>query len=495
MPLIKLNKYIIITLILLATILSLGAWSITDYYVGSNIPVVGARNTGMGFTGVYDNFSPMSISLNPANLLLMNEYYGITIGGMFTRNEDNRSIPLYNSFDAYIDDATINSNINIFDNYGFSQYGRLNSDNIKAGIGLHYLPVVSFKGKYYEEVRNNRGSDNDLYPEIIAFNQIDNKGALNALGVTLGGGYKIKDDSSIQIGLTINNINGTSESNKSIKWSGKAMELLISSPSYSSLNRNVFPDSVFIHKSEMSGIQLKLGSAFQVNNRLGIGLAYSMKSKFDRDTDIKSIYGPDTLAIATSVANLPTVVTYNSIDDTYVLPSRMRIGFNYQPRNIMRTYFNAEIENTAWKDVNKLFENSWDIYVGVEHSVTNRIPLRLGFQSATEWQVNPDYINLTSDGLPMLEVTKIITPSITAGSSVNLRKNVTLDIGLSFSWRDYQALDMFRDGYYNDKTYTGLVDYVLWPRPYIYPKDRGWENPDKIRETFTRITTSLTWIW
>ena len=35
-------------------------------------------------------------------------------------------------------------------------------------MGAYYKPVSSFDANYYEEVRNNRNTDNDVYPEKIA---------------------------------------------------------------------------------------------------------------------------------------------------------------------------------------------------------------------------------------------------------------------------------------------------------------------------------------
>ncbi len=493
MPLNKLRKPIFILFAMLLIVINLCAWSVSDYYLGNTSPVFSARNMGMGNTGVYDSFSPMAVFINPANLSMLDGKVGLTVNGLFTRNEDNRSIPLYNSFDAFLDDATYSNNINLYDDYGFAGYGKIKFNNYVAGLGIHYLPMINFKGDYNEEIRNNRNSDDDGYPEIIALNEINNAGNINALGFTLSSGMKFDNDKEAQIGITINTLDGQSEIQKSIRWTEWAIQQSIEQVSS---HRNVLPDSVYTNKSDLKGSQIKIGTAIKLNHRFGIGIAYSPKSKFDRDSDIRIVYGPDTtMAIPSTSTNLLPVITNTTIKDKYILPSRFRVGFNYQPRNIMRTYFNAEVEYTTWTDVSNLFEDSWDLHVGVEHAVNNRIPLRLGFQAITEWQAMPNYSLLTTDGLPTIDATKIITPSISAGSSVLLRKNLVLDIGLSFSWREYQALDMFRDGFYDDRIHTGMTSYILWPNSHIMPTDRGWENPDKVRESFTQISTGLTWSW
>lgn len=492
MSLHKSVKPLLITFVLLLASLSLSAWSVGDFYLGNRTPSFSARSLGMGNTGVFDTFSPFSLYLNPANVTMMNGRAGLTVDGLFTRNEDNRSLPLYNSFDTFIDDATYSSNINLFDDYGFGGYYKLSlNDKFKFGAGLNYLPIVNFKGVYDEQVRNNRGSDNDGYPEIIAKNMIDSNGRLNALNLSLGGGLALNADSQINLGIGLSSLSGSIDYEKSIKWSEWAMQQSINSPA---LRRNVLPDSVYTNKSDLSGLQFSAGTSIKIGSRLGLGISFVAGTELDRDNEIRIAFGPDTtMAIPSTSVNMPTAVTDTLIADKYTLPFRVRFGFNYEPRNIMKTYFNAELEYVSWSEVSKLFKDSWDIHVGVEHKVTNRIPMRLGFQSQTEWQALPDYFKLDEEGRPTLEAIKIITPSITAGSSFNVMKNVDLDIGLSFSWREYQALDLFTDSFYNDRQHTSMTSYLLWPNSYIYPTDRGWDNADKVRESFTHLSAGLTW--
>lgn len=493
MPLNNTYKHLFLLAGLLITTINLCAWSVSDYYLGNPTISLSPRNAGMGNTGVFDAYSPFTMSINPANVTNYNGKLGFGTTGLFTRNEDSRSLPLYNSFDAFIDDATYSSNINLYDDWSFAGYGKYRFNKLSTAFGIHYLPVVNFKGDYDEEVRNNRNSDNDTYPEIIAINKINNNGKLNALGFTIGGGWDFGPDLNAQLGVTLNNLSGKSEVEKSIKWSNWAMQQSINLvPS----RRNMLKDSLYTNVADLSGTQLKIGTAWKLNSRIGIGIAHTFKSEMDRDSNIRIVYGPDTtMVIPSTSVNLPTTITSNQVKDKYILPSKTRVGFTFYPRNIMKTQFNAEVEYVQWTDLCNQFDDSWNMHFGVEHSVTNRMPLRLGFQSITEWQAYPDYNNLTSTGKPTVEVTKIITPAITAGSSVELVKNVVLDFGLSFSWREYQALDMFRDGYYNDKIHTGMTSYILWPNSFITPTDRKWDNPDKVRESFTQISTGITWTW
>ena len=60
---------------------------------------------------------------------------------------------------------------------------------LRIGIGAYYQPLLSFDGDYKEEIRNNRNTDNDNYPEKIAVNTIENAGVLNQASGVLSLGF------------------------------------------------------------------------------------------------------------------------------------------------------------------------------------------------------------------------------------------------------------------------------------------------------------------
>ena len=175
----------------------LSAWSITDTYFGNKIIAMGARNQAMGGIGVFDDMRPSGFSINPANLTLMDITVGLEGSALLNRDEDNRSVPLYNSFDAYIDDAVYVSNINFFYDYalaGFASYDVIENGRIGLGISPSFL--LSFEGIYEEEIRNNRNTDYDKYADKLAVNMIENKGTLNQFDNVLSLGYELGDEVS-----------------------------------------------------------------------------------------------------------------------------------------------------------------------------------------------------------------------------------------------------------------------------------------------------------
>lgn len=487
-------KSIIITLALLLAVAVLSAWSITDTYFGNKIIAMGARNQAMGGIGVFDDMRPSGFSINPANLTLMDITVGLEGSALLNRDEDNRSVPLYNSFDAYIDDAVYVSNINFFYDYalaGFASYDVI--ENGRIGLGISHRPLLSFEGIYEEEIRNNRNTDYDRYAEKLAVNMIENKGTLNQFDNVLSLGYELGDEVSLNAGMAYLVLDGYAKSAKTIRWTPEAYNLLrennISDP------EDVLPDYTLTENVNYSGNRLKFGTAVRLNKILGFGVTYTEKTELDRKGKTREI---NEECLAWDASDEST-----DIDEKYLLPSELRVGFNYQPRNIMRTWFNMDVELVKWSQMGKNYDDQYNFYVGVEHHVTNRLPLRLGFNTVNSYFRSSELVTGDLDDNPstpdetimVYTPTKYISPAITAGSSVNISKSFTFDLAIAYTWREYQALDLFMDTYYDDTHYTGLNNEVLWPNTYIELKDRGWENPDQVRENIISLTTSLSFKW
>ncbi|MDI9571699.1 MAG: hypothetical protein QM209_00790, partial [Candidatus Cloacimonadota bacterium] len=184
------------------------------------------------------------------------------------------------------------------------------------------------------------------------------------------------------------------------------------------------------------------------------------------------------------------------IKEDYKLPTQIRFGFVYTPRNVVRTEFNMDIEYVAYSEINKRYDDVMNFYVGVEHQVVNFLPLRLGFQAVNNWYFTTEEgTDENNNPITLYHTTKILTPMITGGSSIKLMDNLKIDLGFGYTWREYEAVDMFGDAYYNDKQYTGSSSYVLWPNSHITLKNRGWENPDKIRENNISLNAGLNFTW
>ncbi|MCK9557816.1 MAG: hypothetical protein PHO85_04065 [Candidatus Cloacimonetes bacterium] len=481
------NKSLIIFGLLMLVSL-LGAFSVSDNYyghppygqasLGQRYGILDARGFAMGGTGIYNNMRPGSIAINPANITAQENHAGLSLNTMINRAEDTRMLPLYNSFDAYIDDSVYASNINAFTDFAGAGYAAMNLGRLHLGIGTYHTPYTSFSGKYSEEIRNNRNTDNDGYPEKIAQNEIDNSGVLMKTALAASIGFDIADYWNVNLGVDYALMSADVEQETTIRWSDWAVQ---------TVGENILPDYSRTRDWELEGQQLKLGAAFRMGPRWGMGITMSPKTTLD-------ISGSDFTYLEAS-PNTAMDSTLVSMDGDYDLPAEYRIGFSYFPRNVMRTVFKADLEMVQYSDLDDIYDDVFNFYAGVEHHVVNRIPLRLGFQAVSSYfQTMEEDVDLNGDPFTYRAAKKVISPKITGGSSVQLYKNWVLDLGFGYGWREYQALDLFGDKYYDDRVYTGGA-YALWPNSYIDLQNRGWENPDKVKENIVSFNAGISFSW
>ncbi|HNZ33547.1 MAG TPA: hypothetical protein PKJ22_04705 [Candidatus Cloacimonas sp.] len=471
------KSLILICMLILASALS--AWSVTDTYFGNPYSTFDARNFAMGGAGLFNSKGAFGIADNPANLTLMRKTLGFSVNTYLNRNEDNRSIPLYNSFDNYIDDSVYSSNINTFDNYALSAFFAHRFGERGLGLGFYYKPVSNFDADYEEEVRNNRNTDNDVYPEKIAVNKIDNEGSLNKTAFVTSFAYGLSDYVDLNLGIEYALLNGDINQEKTIRWTDWAID---------QIKDHHLPDLTAINDYELSGEQFKIGASALLGTRIGLAATFTPGTTLDKKGT--EYYKRD------AYLNTAMDSTYINVTEDYKLPSQVRFGFVYTPRNVIRTEFNMDIEYVAYSEINKRYDDVFNFYAGVEHQVVNFLPLRLGFQAVNNWYFTTEEgIDEHNNPVTLYHTSKIITPMLTGGSSIKIMDNLKLDLGIGYTWREYEALDMFTDTYYNDKIYTGSSTYVLWPNSHITLADRGWENPDKVRENNITLNAGLNFTW
>ncbi|MCB5260005.1 MAG: hypothetical protein M0Q19_00670 [Candidatus Cloacimonetes bacterium] len=483
------NKSLIIFgLLMLVSMLS--AFSVSDNYyghppygqasLGYRYGVLDARSFAMGGAGVFNNMRPGSIANNPANITNQGKFAGFTINGMINRAEDTRMLPLYNSFDNYVDDSVYASNINAYTDFSGAAFASAGFGGLRFGVGAYHTPYISFSGKYTEEIRNNRNTDDDGYPEKIAQNDIDNQGALIKTGMALSAAYKFADFWDVNLGFDYGLLTADVEQETTIRWSDWAQETVGEDV--------VLPEYTRTRDWELEGEQMKIGAAFRLGPRFGVGLTYSPKTTLD-------VTGKD-FTFREAYRNTPMDSTNVDMDGDYDLPAEFKFGFSYFPRNIMRTEFSIDLEMLQYSDVDSLYDDIFNFYAGVEHHITNRVPLRLGFQAVSNYfQTIEEAVNEAGNTVTFVSPKKVINPMITAGSSVQLYKNVVLDLGFGYGWREYQALDLFGDKYYDDTQYTGAANELLWPNTYIDLQNRGWENPDKVKENIVSLNAGISFSW
>ncbi len=264
---------------------------------------------------------------------------------------------------------------------------------------------------------------------------------------------------------------GDANLKRRIIWSDYSIELI-----------ETLTDTTNTLNRDFEAFQVQIGTVINIDPRLSVGLSITPKVDFDVTGNKDGVDVKDAVYTCfTSLDSLQNVIITDSLTYAeYYTPLQFRAGLNYKPRNIMRTNFNLDIEFVQWSEINKLYDDAYNFYIGVEHCLKNKIPIRIGFNYQTSYCLN--------DHLGLVFADKVTMPAFTAGTGFTFMENFIFDIAVEYANRQYETLDLFMDSYY---------DYAaLWSNyNYLNLQDRGWENPDTVKETFFNIQTSISFKW
>lgn len=433
-------------------------YSLLNREAGDMVRNFDARTAGMGSASVAGGLSLLDGVVNPANIGLMDAALQLQTSAYVAKNNDDRSLPMYNFFDSYVGDATYATNANFFDDYTFALKYALQLDDLRLAVALSHRPVVNFYSEYDEQVRNDANSNYEEYPPIIARNSIDGKGRIQAGGMQIALSYT----DMISAGIGVNYLYGDTSLRRRIVWADAAYDLVSGSTN--------LQDADFSLKRDFdAAIQLSGGITYRVSQRFVLAGSYTAKTELDA-----TLSGNENGVLLDSLA---TASNLHDAYDTYTLPAEIRAGVRYEPRNIMRTYFNADVRFVKWSDVSSRYDDVLNYYCGVEHRFASSLPLRMGFMYETT------YTTVDEDGIVYGQ--EITTPGFSLGTGFAVLPKVTVDVAAQFNYRTYECLDLFMDSFY---------DYPeLWNE--IEPADRGWDKPDTVKETTVGLTTSISYKW
>ncbi len=477
----------ILVLLIILIVGSLSAYSLSQYAYGTRAQAFDATSYGMANTGAAGSNSPLGIALNANNLFTQKGDIGFQVSSSVLKNEEKRSFPMYDSFDSYFNESTYISNENLYFNLGVATYAKykLQSD-MYLGMGVYYQPKYIFDADYLEEVRNNRNSDDDGYPEKIAENSINNEGSLDAFGLAFA--YKLEANvpylKSLALGANIEMLDGNADNETEVFWTNWAHE----TAGYGSL-----PNYKNTISRDLSGINIQANLTYEINHRTSFAFSYTPSTEIEVDgTYERELYTTyeDSLHTLELPMSLQDTVMSNFYMNNYDLPSSMRFALQFRPRNILRTVINFEIEAVNWSDTNDLFDDEFNYYVGAEHQIIETVPVRIGFSQTTSYMVSfeSDVVNegtADEEDVVYTYATRIQTPAVSIGSGFEFSEKVRMDLGLKYSFTEYETLDLFPDTFY---------DYsALWPNSHIDLQDRDWTNPDTVKENTFDLMMSLTY--
>ncbi|MBN1327597.1 MAG: outer membrane protein transport protein [Candidatus Cloacimonetes bacterium] len=456
-------------LIMLIIIGNLFGYSVMDRIAGNYTGNLDPRSAAMGSAAASGGNRFFDSLINPANLSFLPGTLGVQLNTTVMVTSENRSLPMYNSFDAYIDDATYVSNSNYYPDISLGAYYKKSMQDIQIAAGLSFYPYLSFDSNYDEQVRNNANSDYNNYPPIIARNSLEGDGTVYAYDLAVAVSYR----EFISLGLEIAKLSGETKLKRKINWSDQAFDMT---------SEGELSDTLNTLNRDFDGLKFTIGARTKINSRLGVGFAYTPKIEFDLkgkadgtdlDEAVYIYYARFDSLQNLQISDSLTFADFNS-------PARLRSGFSWEPRNIMRTYLNCDFEYVWWSDANKIFADVMNYYIGVEHRFSNHLPLRIGFNYQTSYSVEWD------SGIAFAQ--KITEPTFTLGTGFTFMDRFEFDFSLSYCNRKYETLDLFQDSFY---------DYEdLWANYYyLNLEDRGWENPDTVKENFYKFIAAVNYNW
>jgi len=107
-------KRIIILVLFGLIAINLLSYSMMDRYNGNYVTSLDARTSAMGGAMVIGGIHLFDGFINPANIAFFNDGIGAELSFGLIKNNDNRSVPMYDSFSAYAGNAVYASNVHFF---------------------------------------------------------------------------------------------------------------------------------------------------------------------------------------------------------------------------------------------------------------------------------------------------------------------------------------------------------------------------------------------
>lgn len=336
-----------------------GADSSLDSYFGT--PELGSsvRSRSMGGAGSALDQGAYSLIDNPAGLAIVRGSR-FDLGVSLTRASESRMVPLFDTFDSYVDDAAIAINTH---QYAALTGGAVWDPGFARGVtfGFGIFDRYDPRYDYYDERRSTSSSD-----QLLAERFISTRGVVR--GASLGAAIPVRPGSAV--GVAFNWYAGEITNRDAL-----VPHASTSSASVTELERS------------LSGFSMTIGGSARIDERLRVALAVESRPHLDNDytqTENGAVVSP----------------TASSTD--FVLPLRVQGGVAFQPRNTQRTTFALDVIWMDWSSVDDALQpgvrliDTWDVRFGLEHVYYNRLPGRIGFRYARSYaQTEADRAALT----------------------------------------------------------------------------------------------------
>jgi hypothetical protein len=331
-----------------------GALTILDAGFGSPQGGAGPRSLAMGSTGASLHQGSQGLFFNPATLLPETRWGEVDLTLGVAQATEDRSVPLWDSFNSYVDDTIVATNHNRYGNATGGAIMRLPGTDMSIAVGLY--DRYDFKYDYYEEYRNPAGTDpvGDR-DQILQERSIQEKGALRSLSA----GYSAEIAHRVQLGFAMHR--DTGDPSREIQR----------------VNYQTRADTVDTVDQELRGWGWSVGAWGRPTERVDVGVSFEGPFSVDGNYTARHILSG-------------TVASETSMDRSVDYPGTLRFGATYHPRNQLRTTFAVEMERRFWESLDSpvasvfgdtlQVRDTWDLRVGLEHVFYNDLPVRFGFR-------------------------------------------------------------------------------------------------------------------
>lgn len=398
-------KHVFLTLITLSALMAQTA----DIFRTTN--GYSAKAAALGGTEIATNASAYSIHSNPALLSELNQFIS-AISGVFNNISEDRKYPAYSAFDSR-NGNEVYAISNLYTNQlqFAAAYGMRMGEN-QLTLALSNAKIYDHNYYYREIVRRNQFNDR----VIIGAQTLESVGEVYAFA--LGGGI---DLGSFQAGISAGLIHGPD-----YRWE-KAVRL---SPNATPNDYDIDEIQAVTGSLRMSldnsPVVIRFGATYSVIDQLRLGVSFATPYTLDmkRSDD----------------------VVFN-----YDVPAQIGFGIQYYGANELAAKFTFDVIYEAWSELEiaspnaddaltGLFDDVYIFRFGLEHQVTEEVPLRLGAR----------FENSKQD-----EDASITTFSLGTGLEF---QSLMIDFSFEYAYLTYTEADLFPEAIWIN-TGSGGVNY------------------------------------
>jgi hypothetical protein len=333
-----------------------GAVTEIESTYGSLSPWYSAELNGQSVTGAAQYRGGMSNLLNPAGLALATGVRA-DLGINADHHEEERFVPLFDSFDNVVDDVSIASNQNTWWGAGYALAAQLDPGPLPVVVGLSLVDRYPFAYRFEEELRD---PDPFASPRdrILEEREYEVSGTVRQLSL----GLAAAPSSVVSLGASIHYAFG----DHTARWNVRDNDPSGGDGSYNT-------EAAW----DLNGVNATFGVQVRAGERVRLGVAYETSLNVDGDHRFETFAAGDSAA---TVVESAQSMTY---------PAYWRFGAAFYPRSDPRTVFTADLvysdwtklEDSRWSaDARPSLNKVYDVRIGLQHTFYNDFDLRFGFR-------------------------------------------------------------------------------------------------------------------